>query len=69
MSTCLWQDPHAHSPLQIKGQARGGWYFEANFPVLLLDANGQLLTQHYAQAKGQWMTKSFVPFNGKLTLV
>ena len=41
------------SPLSISGQARGTWYFEASFPVVLEDANGKVLAQIPAQATGQ----------------
>lgn len=50
------------SPLVIKGQARGNWYFEASFPVELLGANNQVLAQGVAQAQGDWMTENYVPF-------
>jgi hypothetical protein len=55
------------SPLTITGQARGPWYFEASFPVMILDANGEKLGVHYAQAEGDWMTTEFVPFTSTLT--
>jgi hypothetical protein len=55
------------SPLQIKGKARGTWYFEASFPVELLDANGTQLVIMPVQADGDWMTENFVPFSGTLT--
>ena len=54
------------SPLTITGEARGGWYFEASFPVKILDANGKVLGQHYAQAQGEWTTNEFVPFRSTL---
>lgn len=55
------------SPLTIEGEARGTWYFEASFPVKLLDANGNMLAQAPAQAQGEWMTTDFVPFSVTLT--
>lgn len=55
------------SPLVITGEARGNWYFEASFPVKILDANGKVLGQHYAEAQGEWMTTNFVPFHSTLT--
>lgn len=55
------------SPLSISGQARGTWYFEASFPVVLEDANGKVLAQIPAQATGDWMTEDFVPFKTTLT--
>jgi hypothetical protein len=54
------------SPLTITGEARGIWYFEASFPVEILDANGKRLGQHYAEAQGEWMTTEFVPFTSTL---
>jgi hypothetical protein len=50
------------SPLAVRGEARGNWYFEASFPVKVFDANGKLLGQVPAQAQGDWMTTDFVPF-------
>lgn len=55
------------SPLTVTGQARGQWYFEASFPVTLVDANGTTLAQVPAQAQGEWMTENFVPFKATLT--
>jgi len=54
------------SPLVVKGEARGYWYFEASFPVKVLDADGTVLGQTPAQAKGEWMTENFVPFEATL---
>jgi hypothetical protein len=63
----------------LLGKARGGWYFEASFPVEVLDKDGKTLFKAPAQAQGDWMTKDFVPFKldikvpdsyiGKATLV
>ena len=52
------------SPLSIEGEARGNWYFEASFPIKLIDADGRELAQGIAQAKSDWMTENFVPFEG-----
>jgi len=54
------------SPLTLTGEA-AGWYFEASFPVKLLDGNGNLLAQGPATASGDWMTTDFVPFTATLT--
>ncbi len=50
------------SPVTISGEARGTWYFEASFPVEILDANGKSIAQGPAQAQSDWMTEEFVPF-------
>jgi len=55
------------SPIEIQGEARGFWYFEASFPIHLLDGNGKKITVVPAQAQGEWMTTEFVPFSVMLT--
>lgn len=55
------------SPLTVRGEARGSWYFEASFPVRLLDAHGTELAVIPAQAQGDWMTTAFVPFSAELS--
>jgi|GEM_PF-238385 len=55
------------SPLVIRGRARGTWFFEGDFPVVLLDAKGNVVAKRFCTAKGEWMTKDFVPFEGTLT--
>ena len=55
------------SPLVVKGEARGNWYFEASFPVKVFDSNGKQLGVVAAQAQGDWMTTSLVPFQATLT--
>ena len=52
------------SPLAIKGRARGPWFFEGDFPLILLDAQGRKIATSYATAKGEWMTENFVDFEG-----
>jgi len=54
------------SPLSITGQARGNWYFEAVFPVKLLDSRKQIIAQGQARAKSDWLTTDFVPFEAYL---
>jgi hypothetical protein len=55
------------SPLECRGRARGSWFFEATFPISLLDARGAVVARHYAEASGEWMTESFVPFAAQLS--
>lgn len=57
------------SPLTIRGQARGTWYFEAGFTVLLVDWDGRIIAEHYVTAEDDWMSEDFVPFSGELTFV
>lgn len=55
------------SPLIVTGEARGNWFFEASFPVYLTDWDGKIIATGIAQARGEWMTTNFVPFEAKLT--
>jgi len=57
------------SPLLIKGQARGNWFFEASFPVFLVNWDGLIIAQGIAQAKSDWMTTDFVPFEATIAFV
>lgn len=54
------------SPLTITGQARGTWFFEASFPVVLVDWDGKIIAQGIAKAEKDWMTENFVPFTATL---
>ncbi|MFA5188843.1 MAG: GerMN domain-containing protein [Patescibacteria group bacterium] len=53
------------SPYILTGQA-AGWYFEASFPVKLLDESGKEIATAIAQAQSDWMTTDFVPFKANL---
>lgn len=52
------------SPLIVKGKARGTWYFEASFPIVIVDWDGKIIGEGHAEAIGDWMTEDFVPFKG-----
>jgi len=54
------------SPLAVSGRARGPWYFEGDFPLVLTDWDGRIIAEGYASAQGEWMTEEFVPFTGTL---
>lgn len=55
------------SPLQITGEARGNWFFEATFPVVLTNWDGLIIAEGFATAEGDWMTEEFVPFSAEIT--
>ncbi|MCW9707028.1 Gmad2 immunoglobulin-like domain-containing protein [Fodinibius salsisoli] len=55
------------SPLTVIGKAKGYWYFEGSFTIKLYDAHNNLLAETAAQAKEDWMTEQFVPFEATLT--
>jgi hypothetical protein len=55
------------SPVTISGEARGPWFFEATFPVVIVDWDGRIIGEGFAEAEGEWMTTDFVPFTGTIT--
>lgn len=50
------------SPVTIAGDARGNWFFEATFPIIIEDESGAVIGQGFAEAQGDWMTNLMVPF-------
>lgn len=54
------------SPLTITGEARGYWFFEASFPVMLVNWDGLIIAEGIATAESDWMTEDFVPFSATL---
>ena len=54
------------NPIKITGKARGNWFFEASFPIKLIDVNENVLGTAIAQAEGDWMTTDFVNFTAEL---
>jgi len=52
----------------VIGKARGNYFFEASFPIDLLDKDGNILVQTYASAEGDWMTTDFVPFKSDIKI-
>lgn len=54
------------SPIKIQGKARGNWFFEASFPIQLVDMDGNIIASTAARATGDWMTTDFVNFTAEL---
>jgi hypothetical protein len=54
------------NPVKLSGKARGTWYFEASFPIDVVDWDGRIIGQGVAQANGDWMTEDFVPFTASI---
>lgn len=60
------RDSEISSPLSIVGRARGSWFFEGSFPIVLRDRYGNTIAEGHATAQGEWMTQDFVKFLGTL---
>ncbi len=55
------------SPLVVAGTVTGGgWFFEASFPVKVLDAQGNILGQGVARASTDWMSAGAVPWSASI---
>jgi len=64
----LESDQVVSLPIVIEGEARGNWFFEASFPVRLLDKNNKEIALAVAAAQSDWMTTDFVPFKAVINL-
>lgn len=54
--------------VEVAGEAKGFWFFEATFPIAIIDAKGNTLAQSYATAESNWMTEEYVPFTGTIEI-
>jgi hypothetical protein len=52
----------------IQGKARGMWYFEASFPILVLNEKGETIATTIGEATESWMTENFVPFKAHIVI-
>lgn len=53
----------------VLGKARGYWFFEASFPVRVLDKDGNQIGVALASpVSGEWMTTEFVDFKAELAV-
>lgn len=55
------------SPILVKGKARGMWFFEAEFPVVLRDNKNKEIATVSATAQAEWMTEDWVPFEAEIS--
>jgi hypothetical protein len=55
------------TPLVLSGEARGTWFFEADFPVVVVNWDGLIIGEGIATALDDWMTDEFVPFTATIT--
>lgn len=54
------------SPLEVTGKARGFWYFEGSFAIVLVDQNNKEIATGIAEAQDSWMTEDWVEFSASL---
>ena len=54
------------SPLKISGKAKGSWFFEGSFPVILTDWDGKIIAETQAKTDKDWTTEELIPFQATL---
>lgn len=57
------------SPFTLTGKADASWYFEGDFPVKLVDANGNTLSSTFAKRQVYDIESGFVPFRADLLYI
>lgn len=55
-----------HGILSYRGEIQGGYFFEGNILINILDSNKKVLLASNAVAKSDWMTKGPVKFEGNI---
>lgn len=55
------------NPIVISGKARGTWFFEASFPIVVTNWDGLIIGEGFATADGEWMTEEYVPFTATIS--
>lgn len=50
----------------LTGSIKGGYFFEGNIIINILDENRKIIKESNANATGDWMTDKTVPFKGNL---
>jgi hypothetical protein len=54
--------------ISYSGSVKGGYFFEANILINILDENKNIVLRSYTTAKSDWMTAEPVAFDGTLDL-
>lgn len=54
------------SPLVVAGRARGSWFMDSKFPIILLDSYDNVVSESHATAQSKWKNDEFVKFTGNI---
>lgn len=60
---------HVTSPLQVSGVAPANWFFENQFPVQLVDAQGRVIAMAPAYPRVNWLEPGPKEFDAELTFI
>ena len=68
IASSVWPDAELHGLVSFNGSVKGGYFFEGNILINVLDANKKVLKLGHATAKTDWMTSGPVNFEGNIDL-
>lgn len=60
------KDSKISSPLSVAGRAKGTWFFEGSFPLILKDQGGKTIAEGHVSSQGDWQTENLVKFIGTI---
>lgn len=66
ISFSIWPNTKVHGIVSYKGVIKGGYFFEGNILINILDSNKKSILNSNAIAKSEWMTSEGVEFEGYL---
>jgi hypothetical protein len=66
ISFSIWPGSKVHGVVSYRGKISGGYFFEANILVNVLDAKKKLLRAGHGMATSDWMTSGPVDFEGNI---
>ncbi|MFA6177854.1 MAG: Gmad2 immunoglobulin-like domain-containing protein [Candidatus Paceibacterota bacterium] len=66
ISFSIWPNTKVRGVLSYRGIIKGGYFFEANILINILDSNKKIIKQSNAMAKDDWMTAGPVNFEGNI---
>lgn len=62
----IWPETKVHGILSYRGVIKGGYFFEGNILINILDSNKNVLKNSNAMATTDWMTAGPVDFEGNI---
>ena len=66
ISFSIWPNTKVHGIVSYRGVIKGGYFFEGNIQINILDVNKKVLKTSNAVAKTDWMTVLPVSFEGNI---
>jgi hypothetical protein len=66
LSFSIWPNTKVHGVVSYRGSIKGGYFFEGNILINILDSQKKNILKSNAPAKGEWMTSGPVEFEGNI---